>query len=80
VVARIGGRVVQSVGWESQARSSVKGFVRAKLLQIGNELEDSNGRYAARIMRYTCSSLGIFFVDASRSPFWRSSRLFQATK
>jgi hypothetical protein len=51
---------VQSVGWESQARSSVKGFVRAKLLQIGNELEDSNGRYAARIMRCTCGSLGIF--------------------
>ena len=24
-----------SVGWESQARSSVKGLVRAKLLQIG---------------------------------------------
>jgi hypothetical protein len=38
---------VLSVGWESQARSSVKGLVCTKLLQIGNKLEDSNGPYAA---------------------------------
>jgi hypothetical protein len=51
VVARIGGSCCL-LGWESQARFSVKGLVvRQVVTNYEDELKDPNGRYTERTMR-----------------------------
>lgn len=62
VVARIGGSTGALVQLEFQAHSSVKG-------RVEDELEDSNGRYAARIMRCACDSLGNVSRTRLEAPF-----------
>jgi hypothetical protein len=68
VVARIGGQVVLPV-WVgiAGALSGEGSCVRQVVANWEDELEDSNGRYAARTMRCGCGSLRTFRRRVSKT-------------